>query len=142
MVVLIDGQKLARLMILHDVGCSPAQTYVVKRLDLESRVRCHLPSGVATRTAAVNPAQKLWWTQARADLALFDHLRGAAGWRHECHSLQALQMADEKIAFVAFCREPSSVFRSTRTSFGERAAGPDQWALPVVTGSRSGIRMQ
>jgi restriction system protein len=32
-IVLIDGQKLARLMILHDVGCSPAQTYVVKKLD-------------------------------------------------------------------------------------------------------------
>jgi restriction system protein len=32
-VVLIDGQKLARLMILHNVGCSPAQTYVVKKLD-------------------------------------------------------------------------------------------------------------
>ncbi|MEI8369371.1 MAG: restriction endonuclease [Planctomycetia bacterium] len=32
-VVLIDGQKLALLMILHDVGCSPAQTYVVKKLD-------------------------------------------------------------------------------------------------------------
>jgi restriction system protein len=38
LVVLIDGQKLARLMILHDVGCSPAQTYVVKKLDSDSFV--------------------------------------------------------------------------------------------------------
>jgi hypothetical protein len=90
----------------------------------------------------VNPAQKLWWTQARADLALFDHLRGAAGWRYQCHSLQALQMAGEKIAFFAFCREPSLVFRSTPTSFDERAAGPDQWALAAAIGWRSGIRMQ
>ena len=37
-VVLIDGQKLALLMILHDVGCSPAQTYVVKKLDSDSFV--------------------------------------------------------------------------------------------------------
>ena len=50
----------------------------------------------------MNPAQKLWWTQARADLALFDHLRGAAGWRYQCHSLQALQMAAEKIAKASF----------------------------------------
>lgn len=32
-VVLIDGRKLANLMIRHDVGCSPAQTFVVKKLD-------------------------------------------------------------------------------------------------------------
>jgi restriction system protein len=32
-VVLIDGKKLAQLMILHNVGCSPAQTYVIKKLD-------------------------------------------------------------------------------------------------------------
>ncbi len=32
-VVLIDGQHLARLMIKHDVGCSPSQTFIVKRLD-------------------------------------------------------------------------------------------------------------
>ena len=32
-IVLIDGQKLARLMILHNVGCAPAQTFVVKKLD-------------------------------------------------------------------------------------------------------------
>lgn len=32
-VVLVDGRTLARLMILHDVGCSPAQTFVVKKLD-------------------------------------------------------------------------------------------------------------
>jgi restriction system protein len=32
-IVLVDGRTLARLMILHDVGCSPAQTYVVKKLD-------------------------------------------------------------------------------------------------------------
>jgi restriction system protein len=32
-IVLIDGRTLARLMILHDVGCSPAQTFVVKKLD-------------------------------------------------------------------------------------------------------------
>jgi restriction system protein len=32
-IVLVDGRTLARLMILHDVGCSPPQTYVVKKLD-------------------------------------------------------------------------------------------------------------
>jgi restriction system protein len=32
-IVLIDGRKLANLMILHDVGCSPVQTFVVKKLD-------------------------------------------------------------------------------------------------------------
>ena len=32
-VVLVDGRSLARLMILHDVGCSPACTFVVKKLD-------------------------------------------------------------------------------------------------------------
>ena len=32
-VVLIDGQELARLMILYNVGCSPAQTFIVKKLD-------------------------------------------------------------------------------------------------------------
>ena len=37
-IVLVDGRTLARLMILHDVGCSPAQTYVVKKLDSDSFV--------------------------------------------------------------------------------------------------------
>jgi restriction system protein len=32
-VVLVDGRTLARLMILHNVGCAPAQTFVVKKLD-------------------------------------------------------------------------------------------------------------
>jgi len=32
-VVLIDGQHLAQLMIKHDVGCSPSQTFVVKKMD-------------------------------------------------------------------------------------------------------------
>ena len=32
-IVLIDGRSLARLMILHDVGCAPAQAFVVKKLD-------------------------------------------------------------------------------------------------------------
>jgi len=32
-IVLIDGRTLARLMILHDVGCAPAQAFVVKKLD-------------------------------------------------------------------------------------------------------------
>jgi restriction system protein len=32
-IVLVDGRTLARLMILHDVGCAPAQTFVVKKLD-------------------------------------------------------------------------------------------------------------
>ena len=47
-----------------------------------------------------------------------------------------------KIAFVAFCRGRSLVFLSTRTFFVEQRPGADQWALPVVTGARSGIRMQ
>ena len=32
-VVLIDGRRLADLMIKHNVGCTPSQTFVVKRLD-------------------------------------------------------------------------------------------------------------
>ena len=32
-VVLIDGRRLAELMIKHDVGCTPSQTFVVKRID-------------------------------------------------------------------------------------------------------------
>jgi restriction system protein len=32
-VVLIDGRRLAELMIKHDVGCSPSQSFVVKKLD-------------------------------------------------------------------------------------------------------------
>jgi restriction system protein len=32
-IVLVDGCTLARLMIIHDVGCAPAQTFVVKTLD-------------------------------------------------------------------------------------------------------------
>jgi restriction system protein len=32
-IVLVDGRTLARLMILHDVGCAPAHTFVVKKLD-------------------------------------------------------------------------------------------------------------
>ena len=38
MIVLIDGKKLAQLMIIHDVGRSPAQTYVVKKIDSDSFV--------------------------------------------------------------------------------------------------------
>jgi len=34
-VVLIDGRRLAQLMIKHDVGCTPSQTFVVKRLDTD-----------------------------------------------------------------------------------------------------------
>lgn len=32
-VVLIDGRQLAQLMIKYNVGCSPSQTFVVKKLD-------------------------------------------------------------------------------------------------------------
>jgi restriction endonuclease Mrr len=32
-IVLAHGRTLARLMILHDVGCAPAQAFVVKKLD-------------------------------------------------------------------------------------------------------------
>jgi restriction system protein len=32
-VVLIDGRRLAELMIKHDVGCNPSQTFIVKKLD-------------------------------------------------------------------------------------------------------------
>ena len=35
-IVLMDGRSLARLMILHDRGCSTAQTFVVKNLDSDS----------------------------------------------------------------------------------------------------------
>ncbi len=37
-IFLFDGQKLARLMLLHNVGCAPAQTSVVKKLDSDSFV--------------------------------------------------------------------------------------------------------
>ena len=32
-VVLIDGRRLAELMIKHNVGCTPSQSFVVKRID-------------------------------------------------------------------------------------------------------------
>lgn len=32
-VVLIDGRRLAELMIAHDVGCSPSHTFIIKRID-------------------------------------------------------------------------------------------------------------
>jgi restriction system protein len=32
-VVLIDGRRLAELMIKHNVGCNPSQTFVVKKID-------------------------------------------------------------------------------------------------------------
>ena len=32
-IVLIDGRRLADLMILHDVGCSHSQTFIVRKLD-------------------------------------------------------------------------------------------------------------
>ncbi len=32
-VVLIDGMRLAQLMLKHSVGCTPSQTFVVKRID-------------------------------------------------------------------------------------------------------------
>ena len=34
-VILIDGQQLARFMIEHNVGVSPAASYVVKRIDID-----------------------------------------------------------------------------------------------------------
>lgn len=34
-IVLIDGRRLAQLMIDHDVGVATAQTYVLKRLDID-----------------------------------------------------------------------------------------------------------
>lgn len=34
-IVLIDGRRLARLMIDHDVGVSPVERYVIKRLDTD-----------------------------------------------------------------------------------------------------------
>ena len=34
-IVLIDGQRLAQLMIEHDVGVATARSYVVKKLDLD-----------------------------------------------------------------------------------------------------------
>jgi hypothetical protein len=37
-IVLVDGRTLARLMIPHDVGCAPAQSFVVKKLDSDDVV--------------------------------------------------------------------------------------------------------
>jgi restriction endonuclease Mrr len=34
----LDGRARARLTILHNVGCAPAQTFVVKKLDSDSFV--------------------------------------------------------------------------------------------------------
>ena len=34
-IVLIDGRRLANLMVEHDVGVAPAKTYIVKRLDMD-----------------------------------------------------------------------------------------------------------
>lgn len=34
-VVLIDGQRLAELMIDHNVGITPVANYEVKRIDLD-----------------------------------------------------------------------------------------------------------
>lgn len=54
------------------------------------------------RAGDVNPGQQLWWKQAQADLELFMDLSGPRGWRYQCHALQALQMATEKISKAAF----------------------------------------
>jgi restriction system protein len=32
-VVLIDGRRLAELMIAHDVECPPSHTFIIKRTD-------------------------------------------------------------------------------------------------------------
>lgn len=34
-IVLIDGTKLAKLMIEHNIGVSPETTYQIKRIDLD-----------------------------------------------------------------------------------------------------------
>ena len=34
-IVLVDGQQLAQLMIDHDIGVALAETYMVKRVDLD-----------------------------------------------------------------------------------------------------------
>ena len=44
----------------------------------------------------MNPAQTLWWTQAKSDYAIFDQLRRLG--THECHLLHYLQMSTEKVA--------------------------------------------
>jgi hypothetical protein len=37
-IVLVDGRTLARLMIPHEVGCAPAQSFVVKKLESDDVV--------------------------------------------------------------------------------------------------------
>lgn len=44
----------------------------------------------------MNDAQRLWWQQAQSDLDLFLKLRQIGA--HECHRLQYLQMATEKLS--------------------------------------------
>ena len=34
-IVLIDGQQLAELMIDHDIGVSPQETYTIKKIDFD-----------------------------------------------------------------------------------------------------------
>lgn len=50
----------------------------------------------------MNDAQRLWWLQAQADWALFDHLR--LNWAVECQLLHYLQMATEKLSKAYFWR--------------------------------------
>ena len=44
----------------------------------------------------MNNAQRLWWQQAKSDLAVFDQSRGADA--PQCHLLHYLQMATEKLS--------------------------------------------
>jgi len=58
----------------------------------------------------MNKAQKLWWEQAKSDLAVFVSLR--VGPVHEYHALHYLQMATEKISKAYLWRSGTAPPRS------------------------------
>ena len=58
----------------------------------------------------MNHYQKLWWEQSACDHQAFEDMRGRGG--NQCHLLQFLQMATEKIAKAYFWRSGSPPPRS------------------------------
>jgi hypothetical protein len=98
---------------------------------------------LAPAVQAMTHEQELWRTQAAADLALFRHLAGTATWKYQCHALQALQMASEKIAKASFRvsgRRPKTLTHLGLSRFLRRLGtvrGTDQRRLAAVFGASS-----
>ncbi|HUY32736.1 MAG TPA: hypothetical protein VMV69_08130 [Pirellulales bacterium] len=102
----------------------------------------------------MNAAQRLWWDQARSDLAVFVRLRRSGGVE-ECHLLHYLQMATEKLSkayvwrsgkvppknhtgFVRFLkalldRKVSELERIARTLGFSRPQDLDRWVANIQT---------